>query len=59
VSVVWVLDPDARNVTVHRSGTIPEVLAADRILEDGALPGLRIPLADVFSICDPPPMIQD
>lgn len=48
-SVVWVVDPDRKTVTVHRPGHDPESLSREDVLDGGAvLPGLRLPVADLF-----------
>ena len=52
VSLVWWVDPETRTVTVYRPGADPVALAIGDALDgDDVLPGLRIPVADVF----PPP----
>jgi Uma2 family endonuclease len=49
VAVVWIVDPDLRNVTVYRPGQ-QEVLfaAAQELLGDPELPGFRVKVAQLF-----------
>lgn len=49
VAVVWIVDPDLRNVTVYRPGQ-QEVLyaAAQELVGDPELPGFRVKVADLF-----------
>ncbi len=49
VRVVWVADPIDETVTVFRHSVDPEILSeADLLRADGILPGLRMPVRDVF-----------
>lgn len=49
VKRVWIADPEFKTVTVHRPDAQPEFFNVTQILDGGdALPGLRIPLKDVF-----------
>jgi Uma2 family endonuclease len=49
VRLVWVVDPDARTVTVHRSEREPEVLRDGQFLDgEDVLSGLRIPLDEIW-----------
>lgn len=50
VRLVWVVDPRAETVTVHRPGAAPVVVRAGDTL-DGAdlLPGFTLPVADIFA----------
>jgi Uma2 family endonuclease len=49
-SVVWVVDPEARTVTVHRAGGENATLKETETLTgDNALPGFTMPVADVFA----------
>lgn len=50
VRVVWVIDPQQRNVTVHTAGQPnPVVLRGEAVLSGGdVLPGFALPLADLF-----------
>jgi Uma2 family endonuclease len=51
VRVVWVADPEARTVTVHRPGLAPQVLTdQDTLTIDDVIPGFRMPVRDVFVI---------
>jgi Uma2 family endonuclease len=49
VAVVWIVDPDLRNVTVFRPGQ-QEVLfaAAQELIGDPELPGFRVKVAHLF-----------
>ncbi len=47
--VVWVLDPKAKTLTVHRFGHVPQTLGpADTLREEEILPGFAYPLARLF-----------
>ena len=47
--VVWVLDPDAKTVAVHRSGQAVETLCADdRLTDNNVLPGFSCTVAELF-----------
>lgn len=49
VDVVWVLDPQARTVTVYRKNAEPKVLTEkDRLTDEEVLPGFRCKVADFF-----------
>jgi Uma2 family endonuclease len=49
VRVVWVADPIDETVTVFRHRVDPQILSkADLLRADGILPGLRMPVRDVF-----------
>jgi Uma2 family endonuclease len=53
VALVWIVDPDARTVTVHRAATEPIVLTANESLDGGdVLPGFSLPLAELFAELD-------
>ncbi len=48
-SLVWVVDPKARAVSVHRRGRKPLALTATGNLSgEDVLPGLALPIADIF-----------
>jgi len=48
---VWVVDPETRSVFVHRSRREVAVLAASDVLTaEELLPGLQIPLAEIFGL---------
>ena len=50
VTLVWVVDPDSRTVTVHRQNRDMRVLTVvDTIDGEDVLPGLSIPVSDIFS----------
>lgn len=49
VRLVWVIDPAARTVRVHRGGGEPRSLACGEVLTGAdVLPGFRMPVDDVF-----------
>ena len=49
-TVVWVVDPDFRTVTVHRPGHVPETFNETQELSgEPELPGFRVPVAELFS----------
>lgn len=49
VRLVWVVDPRARNVTVHGPGRLAEVLPTTAVLQADELPGLAIHLGELFA----------
>lgn len=51
--LVWVVDPDSRQVLVHRQGHAVTTLSAADTLEGGdALPGFALPLSRLFAELD-------
>ncbi|MHB2019449.1 MAG: Uma2 family endonuclease [Candidatus Xenobia bacterium] len=52
VQVVWVIDPEARNVTVHRSGQPSTLLRHEDTLTALELPGFSAKVADLFKKLD-------
>lgn len=47
--LVWVLDPGARTLTIHRPDRTPRILAEqDEIDGEDVLPGFRLALAELF-----------
>ena len=49
VKQVWLVDPEARNLSIYRAGCEPELLAADQELDaSDVLPGFRCRPADFF-----------
>ncbi|MHB2017114.1 MAG: Uma2 family endonuclease [Candidatus Xenobia bacterium] len=52
VSLVWIVDPIARNVTVHRPVGRPVVVSTDGVLEDPILPGFALSLTELFGKLD-------
>jgi Uma2 family endonuclease len=51
VQMVWVLDPEARNITVYQSGKEPLVLEeTDELAAGDVLPGFRCRVADFFAL---------
>jgi Uma2 family endonuclease len=52
--LVWIIDPDERAVVVFHPGVEPITLIGDAILDgEDVLPGLRIPLADLWEGLEP------
>jgi Uma2 family endonuclease len=51
VRLVWVIDPRARLVTVHRPGDVIGLVRGEQAVLDGAdvLPGFRVSLDELFS----------
>jgi Uma2 family endonuclease len=48
-SVVWIVDPDFRNLTVHRRSQEPETLNARQELSgEPYLPGVKVGLSEIF-----------
>lgn len=48
--VVWIVDPDLRTITVHRPQNEPVLFnAAQELVGDTELPGLRFRVADLFA----------
>lgn len=62
VTVVWIVDPRSRNVTVYRPASEPIVLAPPLVLTDDALPGFSLSLEALFASIppreEPQPRIQ-
>ena len=49
--LVWLLDPDARDVTVYRPGQNPQVFEANQELTgEDVLPDFRCPVAEFFFV---------
>jgi Uma2 family endonuclease len=49
VSRVWIVDPELKTVTVHRSDAEPTLFNINHtIADDPALPGLTLAVADIF-----------
>jgi len=48
VRLVWVVVPEERQVYVYRSPTEVTILGSEQTLECDLLPGLRVPLAELF-----------
>jgi Uma2 family endonuclease len=52
--LVWLVDPDARTVTVYAGPDQPTVLREDQTLDGGTvLPGFALPLRQLFAELDP------
>ncbi|HEX5052951.1 MAG TPA: Uma2 family endonuclease [Planctomycetota bacterium] len=51
VRSVWVVDPNARRVSVHRGAQGPNVLGIDDVLDgDDVLPGFAVPVRTLFPV---------
>lgn len=51
VPLVWWVDPEAKTVTVHRPGQLPEVLGESAILDGGdVLPGFTMNVSSIFDV---------
>jgi Uma2 family endonuclease len=51
VALVWLLDPEARTLTVYRSDRGPRQLSeGDEVTEEDILPGFRCNVADFFRV---------
>jgi Uma2 family endonuclease len=51
VSLVWLIDPETRNVTVHRPDKQPYVVEENQELSgEDVLPGFRCRVADLFAL---------
>ncbi len=51
VALVWVVDPEVRNVTVCRPDRAPEVIKADQeLLAEDVLPGFHCRVSDFFFV---------
>ncbi len=51
VKIVWVVDPEARTVSIHRSGEEPKALdETEELTCEEVLPGFRCRVSDFFSL---------
>jgi len=51
VALVWLVDPEVRNVTVYRPERTPEVVKGDQdLLAEDVLPGFRCRVSDFFFV---------
>jgi Uma2 family endonuclease len=51
IALVWIVDPEARDVTVHRPGCEPYVVSGDEELTgDGVLPEFKCRVSDLFRL---------
>ena len=49
VRLVWLADPEAKSVTVYRTGRDPQVLTvADALNGEDVLPGFTLPVSVIF-----------
>lgn len=47
--IVWVIDPETRTLTVHRSGMVPRILGLEDMLTgEEVLPGFTLPIRRLF-----------
>jgi Uma2 family endonuclease len=53
MKMVWVLDPDARDLTIYRADQPPVVLdETQEVVVEDVLPGFRCRVADFFFVCE-------
>lgn len=51
VSMVWVIDPEARDISICRPGEEPRLLSAEETLTaDDILPGFACPIEQIFAV---------
>ena len=56
VRLVWVIDPEERDVTVYRSGKEDQVLDSTQIITgEDVLPEFSCPVAEFFFMAGSPP----
>jgi Uma2 family endonuclease len=48
VELIWIIDPEARSVTISRRGQIDEILQVADTLTCQLIPGFSIPVANLF-----------
>jgi len=48
VTAVWIVDPAGKRAEIHRQGQVARLGLVDAAEDADLLPGLRIPLADLF-----------
>ena len=49
VSIVWIVDPRFRTVTIYRPDAVPVMVGSDgHLTAEPHLPGLRIPVTEIF-----------
>lgn len=49
-TAVWIVDPDRKTLAVHRNDQPVRVFGISEVVADeGLLPGLRLPVADIFA----------
>ncbi|MHB2016716.1 MAG: Uma2 family endonuclease [Candidatus Xenobia bacterium] len=53
VQIVWIVDPVARNVSVYHPGSALTLVITRGSLQDPVLPGLILPLGDLFARLPP------
>ena len=60
VQLVWIIDPDEREVFVHRRDDFLRVLdESDTLTGNGILPGFSCPVADLFRLPGTPPSTHE
>jgi Uma2 family endonuclease len=48
VTLVWVVNPDARTVTIHRAHSVTRLQENEYLDGENVLPGFRCPVASIF-----------
>ena len=49
VSIIWIIDPYRRTITVHQPDSVPKLFnVRDELSAEPHLPGFRIPVAQLF-----------
>ncbi len=49
VSIIWIIDPYRRTITVHRPDSVPKLFnVRDELSAEPHLPGFRVPVARLF-----------
>jgi len=49
--LVWLVDPEAETITVHRTLLFPWTLDADDVLDgEDVVPGFRVPVPEIFEV---------
>jgi Uma2 family endonuclease len=48
VRIVWIIDPEARNVSIYRPGMEPRVVPLSGVMDDPTLPGFTLAVQRLF-----------
>ena len=49
IGAVWIVDPEARTIAIHRQGVEPQVFGeSDTLALDDPIPGFRLDVAKIF-----------
>ena len=49
VSIIWIIDPYRRTITVHQPDSVPKLFnVRDELSAEPHLPGFRVPVARLF-----------